>query len=202
MMETTGSDEGRRVRKPATSGAMVLGGYPAVPPEVLRHQVMKESLKQGYEPQSAEELDQLPPEQKEKLSKKLIAKIRSLPRKNRRRIFKNFWKYRQDEIQGATRAERRQFWREIWEKLADHHISVTRLSFRGMQFKQHSNRGEAARRLRAMGRVTANRRRRLENLVLIPHQKEMDDMGLESSKELMQHFDGKGMTRWYRVVDL
>lgn len=178
-----------RVRKPATSGAMMsVSGATS-----RRLQTAVENM--------ANIPKEMPEDQKQKLTKKLIAKIKSMPRKNKRNILRNFWKYRQDEIKGATRAERRRFWREIWEKIANYSTGLYRLPMRSVA-PEYSREGEAARRMRAMERVDKNRRRRLENLVLIPHQKEMAELRLEPSEVLMNSFNNTGMTRTYRLVDL
>lgn len=46
-----------------------------------------------------------------------IEQVRALPRFVKRRVWKNTWHYRRDEIPGATRAEKRRNWRKLWGAL-------------------------------------------------------------------------------------
>lgn len=149
-----------------------------------------------------QKLGDLPDEQRQKLTKKLIQQIRSLPRINRRNIWTNFWKHRQDEIQGATRAERRQFWRELWEKLADSKIPVLRLSFKGINFPTHSGAGAAARRLKTQERVAANRARRLNNFTnkCSEYQVELKEVPMLESH--LNNLENMGISRRFNLVEL
>lgn len=54
---------------------------------------------------------------KKKKIKELIAVVKSLPRKKKRRIWKNWWKNRRNEIEGDTRLEKRRNWRNLWKQL-------------------------------------------------------------------------------------
>ena len=46
-----------------------------------------------------------------------IELTKTMPRKHKRRVWKNWFKYRRDTFAGATRAEKRRNWREIWQQL-------------------------------------------------------------------------------------
>ena len=48
----------------------------------------------------------------------LIARIKHLPRKTKRLIWKRWWTHIQDHFDGDTRMQRRQSWHETWSKIA------------------------------------------------------------------------------------
>jgi len=62
--------------------------------------------------------DQTPEEATSARIEQSIKRIRQEPRKNKRRIWINFWKYSKEQIKGSSRRERRQNWRKLWSLLA------------------------------------------------------------------------------------
>lgn len=51
-----------------------------------------------------------------------INRIKTLPRKNRRRIWHKWWKNRRAEIPGGTRQEKRKAWRALWGRVRQEYM--------------------------------------------------------------------------------
>jgi len=46
-----------------------------------------------------------------------LKKAKNEPRKMKRLIWKNAWKYSRNQMKGTTRKEQRQYWRKLWNEL-------------------------------------------------------------------------------------